>query len=1604
MRKFLNIVGIFLFVLVILFGGIIIALNSETVQNKIVQKATSVLQDKLGTKVAINHVKIDFLVRVHLQGVYIEDKQKDTLAYIGDLKINSSQLLYNIWAGNKPTVKNISLKDGFVNMKRNTEELGWNFQFIIDSLAGKSQKNKLQEEKKSEKKSTFEIAIRLLDLDNIHFKMKDDWQGQQMLVDLNKLNLNIKTVDLLINKFGIKELKIDGAAFSMLNYHALKPKKERDKSEWGLPFNPDMISLIAENIDIRNSSFTFQEKGEKIKKGFFNSKYISATDINLNLLNTEIVADTIFSNMIHFSAKDESGLAINQLKAVVKLNAKEAQLQDMFLQTPHSILKGNYSMLSSNFHSYENYIDDISMDLNLKNSKLSSKDISYFADELKKYPIEIDIDGHVSGKVENLIAHHLKLKTGNTNFDGSAKIIGLPDINNTTFLILCNNLNTSGSELNKLVPQTKVDEINWASLKQINFKGNFAGKVNDFKTKGNLKTNLGNSELDIAMNFKNKIPKYEGEISTQNLQLGTIIKQKELGTITMSGKIKGEGFDLNNLKANLDANVVSINYDGKNYQHIKINGLVSNKEFDGKFVSNDPTLNINFEGKLNLRGDNPNFQLNSNVVRINLKKLGVTEDEIIVSANANLNFEGKNIDDFIGFAHLRNITIEKGNKQFFVDSFFIKSLYNTEKLKTLDIQSNLLAANFVGDFNLSKLPKAIQGFLAFYMPQYIKMPKGEISNELFAFDINLKNVEQLLKTIAPEFKGLSGTTLSGGLNTGKQFINFDGLIPTFGYKEYELKNIQLSGLGDINDIRVDVNTANLLFNNEALVPEIKSFISMANDTAFLKINTNSSNDIFGDAILQCKALAMDEKLFVDVLPSSINLKGDEWVLSSARNLIFQKNKIDIKDLIFANGTQKIVINTTQFGTENNAIINADEIDLERISAYVGYKNSIYKGRVKGNININNFLEKPLIKAQIENTSLFRMNEDTLGNFNLVLDYDIEKQALEIKKPSFLALDESKLDIVGGLNVKDNLIDIKANFNQTPINFLSQYIGEFIKNLDGNATGKVVINGALDKPNLNGDIEVDNGKMNVLFNGVTYSLDKLKIHANSNQINIEPTILRDERSGSEQGSAVLKGYVSHNNFDNIKFFIDIDSKNILGLNKTAWDYDIFYGYIPTELSMKIRGALDDIYMKIDAKPLKNSKFFMPINSSSDASSYDYISFVDVGKFQTETKKKSSNYFKVEMNIDATPNVQANIILDQSTGEEIAAYGNGKLKLIVDLGNSVEMYNSYVISEGKYKLNLKGLIARDFDIENGSSITWTGDPYNAKMDVTAIYKLKTNLYPLITAEANSGSVSDADINSSKQSYTTNVSLNLRGPLSTPEKISFNISQPDNKNIGSAALNKLEQIQLDENELVSQAGMLLFTGQFKSPENGASAGNILSSTGLSTASDLLGASLSPILNSVFNKITGLQNISLNVSYKNYNVISAENENRNTANANISGSFFKDRVVLELGNSLDFSANRSAQNSSNFTYAGDFKAQYLITEDGRMRLNAFRVSNFDFVDNRPVVRGGVGFAYRKSFNNFKEIFVKPNPRKLFLEIPKQEIDTLSFGILSNFPFAMMN
>ena len=58
-----------------------------SVQTYLAQKATSILSEKLKTKVTVQNVHINLLNHVQLERLYIEGRQKDTLASIGKAEV-----------------------------------------------------------------------------------------------------------------------------------------------------------------------------------------------------------------------------------------------------------------------------------------------------------------------------------------------------------------------------------------------------------------------------------------------------------------------------------------------------------------------------------------------------------------------------------------------------------------------------------------------------------------------------------------------------------------------------------------------------------------------------------------------------------------------------------------------------------------------------------------------------------------------------------------------------------------------------------------------------------------------------------------------------------------------------------------------------------------------------------------------------------------------------------------------------------------------------------------------------------------------------------------------------------------------------------------------------------------------------------------------------------------------------------------------------------------------------------------------------------------------------------------------------------------------------
>ncbi|MEP6677379.1 MAG: translocation/assembly module TamB domain-containing protein, partial [Ferruginibacter sp.] len=109
------------------------------------------------------------------------------------------------------------------------------------------------------------------------------------------------------------------------------------------------------------------------------------------------------------------------------------------------------------------------------------------------------------------------------------------------------------------------------------------------------------------------------------------------------------------------------------------------------------------------------------------------------------------------------------------------------------------------------------------------------------------------------------------------------------------------------------------------------------------------------------------------------------------------------------------------------------------------------------------------------------------------------------------------------------------------------------------------------------------------------------------------------------------------------------------------------------------------------------------------------------------------------------------------------------------------------------------------------------------------------------------------------------------------------------------------------------------------------------------------------------------LNGQYKNL---------QTAANVNISKKILNGRVILTVGGNVDVNNPYSYKNNnSNLLVTPDFTAEFLLTNDGKLRVVAFRRTNTDFALGQRN-RQGLSLTYRNDFDNVKELFESKKKR----------------------------
>jgi len=293
----------------------------------------------------------------------------------------------------------------------------------------------------------------------------------------------------------------------------------------------------------------------------------------------------------------------------------------------------------------------------------------------------------------------------------------------------------------------------------------------------------------------------------------------------------------------------------------------------------------------------------------------------------------------------------------------------------------------------------------------------------------------------------------------------------------------------------------------------------------------------------------------------------------------------------------------------------------------------------------------------------------------------------------------------------------------------------------------------------------------------------------------------------------------------------------------------------------------------------------------------------------------------------------------------------LKLNISSLGDFNMYGNYLITNGKFEFVAKDVVSKNFQVTQGGTIRWTGDPTNAEINMRAIYEVRADIQPLYAA---AGQTSGSTTKASATVVLVQAEMILTKSLLLPV-IDFDFNFPTDPGIKDDLSTYLN----DYNNRSQQALSVIVTRNFSS---GSGQTNQFTNQALTNAVNEL---FFTKLNSLIAHSNAIRNLDLNI--------------RSFNDASATVHLLHDRVVLsgslyspnDLNNQLFYNAP-SLFNSNFNNLAKDFSAQYLILKNGSLNARySYRIlntgqTNFDLSNTQYV--NALGLIYQRDFDTFGE------------------------------------
>ncbi|MDN3587186.1 translocation/assembly module TamB domain-containing protein [Pedobacter aquatilis] len=1367
-----------------------------------------------------------------------------------------------------------------------------------------------------------------------------------LMVDINQLSIDkriidINTIQLNNGQFFLKDFKDNSSNLDfIINYFddgkvTVKKKKK--------PYKIDFGRIIVNNLAFKYKNYKAKDTAQGNSVNFDN---VDVKNLSVILEGLDTKNHILKTNIKNLTLRERSGFYLKNLTAETTVDTNAIELKKLLLVTNQSRLTDYYRMQFKTFRDFNHYIDNVRMKAIFKDSHISSKDVAYFAPELNTMKLDLDVDGQITGLVNNLKAKKLSVRSGKaTHIKGDFVIKGLPKWEETFMDLKIEMAGTNKTDLDevlsgitgknkKLVPSI----VN--KFGNINFNGSFTGFQNDFIAYGEFKTKLGRIVSDVNMKIdKNNVPSYTGNVKTFDFNIGNLLDEKSLGRITSSLYVKGRGTELKELTEKIDGDIDYIDFNNYRYRNVKVNGTFDKKYFDGKLTINDKNIKLDFDGGVNLNPKLPVFNFNATITGARLKALNLIKDSLRVDAKFTTNFSGTDLNNIEGRLRIQEIVLKNPKGTYSIDS--VELTANGSGVdRHLTIKSDILDASIDGKYDLNSIGSYYKAIAKTYVPSF-QTQIIKFKEQIFQFNLKVKKFEPLAQLISPGLELSEGANFIGNFDSRNNTATLNGFIKNLKYQGVVVNNIIIDENTTPEQLQLNVTSDRVQLNDSLFVKDFNISNILRNDSLAFNIKTSSADEANK---LDLNGLVeftknQDTTARLSILPSILQINNEEWRIQEKVRIVLNNGKTEIKNFDLTNDKQQITVDGLISEDPKDLLeVGFQDFNLKTINFFTKGFGVKLAGKVNGKTNLYGILKAPRISDDIKIDSL-NFNDIYIGTLTDTSSFS-EGNKINVYT-SIMANDSETFKLTGGLDLKEKDIDLNIKMDESKLTIFEPFVKQLVSNLKGEVSSDLTVKGKFDDPKINGTLSFNKGQLMVNYLKTTYVI--------TDKVNVENSIIELDNfklTDLEGHEATAMGSVDLNNLDDPTLNVTVNAESLMALNTTSKDNSVYFGKAYGTGVFKFTGPTSKMKIDIKAKTEKGTVFNLPLNSSETVSDKDFINFISRDSAKVVKKVTTFDGLTLTFKLTIDPNTTANIF---TTLGNLSGKGNAELNLNINSLGDFEMSGDYIIETGSFDFTAQEVINKKFEIRQGGTIRWTGNPTAAQINLKAVYALRANLNELYKA-ANRDASSNAN-----QRVNTEVEMGLTGLLLQPDiKLDINFpAQP-------AIKEELQTYFSDQNNLNLQAFSLIIRRSFAPGNGGESIGKQLGSSVSSTATEL-----------VFNQFNNVLS-SLNLNFVDLNV-------KSLSEANASFKFFNDRLIINAGivdrNSLnDFTVIDFSKNN----VGSEVEALFLIRKDGSL---TGKLANKPPTQQSIFLNSGisstanvtsVGLVYTQQFDTFKEFLQK--------------------------------